>query len=226
MRAGRHPARGRLAGLEDGATNGAGGGSAVGGAIFVEEGGTLIMTSPTFTGTFTVAPGLATPGSAAQGGVAQGTIVFSQGGTGRLPLTIDVPAGPPLTFAVPDSLAGAGIYRKAGLGTLALTAANPNAQGQFRIAAGTLALGTNSPFGDDASIEGDGGALASSGGPRILPTPVSLLAGGLTVTGADNITLDGPMNQPARRWSARSTALLTAPAILTLAGTNTFPGDV
>ena len=76
---------------------------------------------------------------------------------------------------------------------MALTAANPNAQGQFRIAAGTLTLGLDAPFGGEASIEGDGGALASSGGARVLTTPVSLLAGGLNVTGADNITLNGPI---------------------------------
>ena len=111
---------GRLAGLVDGATNGAEAVRRSAAQSLSKKAGPDHDKSHLY-GDLHGCFGLATRGSAAQGGVAQGTIVFSQGGTGRLPLTMDVSAGPPLTFAVPDSLAGAGIYGKAGLGTLALT---------------------------------------------------------------------------------------------------------
>ena len=61
----------------DGTINGGGGGGALGGAIFVQDGGTLTMNDPAFTGPFMVTGGLGSNG-AREAGDAFGTLVFLQ----------------------------------------------------------------------------------------------------------------------------------------------------
>ncbi len=93
-----------------------GGGAALGGAVFVREGGTLILNDTAFQGSYTVIGGIA-GGSGATAGQAHGAVMFLDAGTST---TIGVSSGNTITIDANDAIAGAGALTKAGGGTLVL----------------------------------------------------------------------------------------------------------
>jgi autotransporter-associated beta strand protein len=205
----------------DGSNNGGGGGAGLGGAIFVEDGGTLTMNTPAtqaFTGTFSVAGGLATPGSSAEGGLGKGNLLFAQEGAN---LTLNIPTGTTQLISALGALAGRGTIRNTGAGTLRVADVNSatDVQGEFVTAGGTLEAGQDASFGL-ASIVGDGGALAAFNSPRNFTNAVTLLPGGLTVRGALGVELAGVVD-----GTGPLNAAMTA-ATLTLSGANTFAGTL
>ena len=113
-----------------------GGGAALGGAIFVRDGGTLIIDDSDFTGSYAVTGGTSTGEGGATGGEAHGEVFFLQGAGSNV--TLAVGDGDTIDFADDNSLAGDGILTKSGDGALVLGGTNGTFVGGIVVAAGLL----------------------------------------------------------------------------------------
>ncbi len=147
-----------------GTTGNGGGGAALGGAIYIEDGGTLMVT-----GSLTVNGSRVTSGSALAGataGSAFGAGIFLQGsGT----LTFDPAAGTTVTIAdaIADEFGSGGEsswgLQKDGAGTLVL-AGNNTYTGWTNISGGTLSVSSAANLGQSSDLYiGDGATLAITG---------------------------------------------------------------
>jgi hypothetical protein len=160
-----------------------GGGAALGGAVFVRDGGTLILTDTSFTGsTYTV-----TGGNGATAGGALGSVMFLNGVVNT---TFDVSAGTE-TISATDAIAGDGGFGKTGAGTLVLGGTD-SYTGATIVNAGTLqvdgAIVSNVTVDAGAALDGNGstgavtvaagGTLAPGDSPGILNTGNVTLAAG------------------------------------------------
>ena len=95
-----------------------GGGAALGGAVFVRDGGTLIINDGNFAGSYGVTGGTTAGAGGATAGQAHGSLMFLHGGSTT---TFNVSADNEVTFGVggsPSPTAGTGGIAKTGLGTL------------------------------------------------------------------------------------------------------------
>jgi Ca2+-binding RTX toxin-like protein len=186
------------AGGDFGGTGGAGGGAsggggaALGGAIFVRDGGTLIINdSTTFTGTFGVTAGTTGGGGGATAGQAQGELMFLHGsGT----TTLVVGTGQTRTLSGDDAIAGNGLLVKSGDGMLMLEDAHANFVGTARvdgglfrvdgaIAGAAVTINAGGTLGGNGSV---GNATVAAGGTLAAGASAGILGtGSLTlVTGA------------------------------------------
>lgn len=117
----------------DGGTTGGGGGAALGGAVFVRDGGTLIINDGTFNGSFTLAEGQG--GGNAEKGEAQGKVMFLHGTSTT---TLAISAANTRTIGDDDAIAGDGTFAKSGDGTLIISGDNANFVGTARVSDGVF----------------------------------------------------------------------------------------
>jgi hypothetical protein len=138
----------------DGIGAGGGGGAALGGAIFVRDGGTLILNDTDFTGSFSVTGG-AGGGGSASAGEAHGSVMFLNGTTNT---SFDVSAGVTETISTADAIAGDGGFTKTGAGALMLESSDSYTGGTI-LQAGTLEV---------AALDAAGiGKIAFAGAARL-----------------------------------------------------------
>ncbi len=136
-----------------------GGGSALGGAVFVRQGGSLTITDGAFAGTYGVtagAAGAATGGATA--GAARGRMFYLNAGGS---FTYDITSGS-RTLAGNDAIAGSGGLTKAGAGSLTISGTNGNFAGTTTVSAGSLlvdgsvvgmvTVGANGTLGGSGSV--------------------------------------------------------------------------
>ena len=144
-----------------------GGGAALGGAVFLAQGGQLMLDSTSFTGSYSV-----TAGTGFIDGDAVGPLAFLMPGT-----TLTNSVGPSLTRTLPDVIAGSGGLSKTGAGTLILSA-NNTYTGATTVSGGTLRIdGTQT--GSDITVQ-SGGTLQGTG----TVFNVTVNAGGTLAPGA------------------------------------------
>ncbi|MEP4433031.1 MAG: autotransporter domain-containing protein, partial [Hyphomicrobiales bacterium] len=144
-------------GAGDGDADG-GGGAALGGAVFVRDGGSLTIINSSFSGTYAVNEGTTGGAGGATNGEAQGAIFFLHGSaTTNLQINTGTQS-----FDGDDELAGNGNFTKSGVGTLEIGGANSNYTGELTVSDGTLTL---SDTGSIAATEVfvNGGTLAGNG---------------------------------------------------------------
>ncbi|WP_375596368.1 autotransporter-associated beta strand repeat-containing protein [Algihabitans albus] len=138
-----------------------GGGAALGGAIFVRDGGSLTLSNVTLGGTYSVTAGGTGRTGGATAGQAQGRVVFLHG-TGATDLNV---ASGSETLTGADALAGDGTLIKSGAGTLAITGANANYSGSVTLTEGTLSLGDSAALGTaGVTVNGANSTLAYGDG--------------------------------------------------------------
>jgi outer membrane autotransporter protein len=179
------PGTGGFGGGNGGAAGigGGGGGAGLGGAVFVQQGGTLNVA-----GAFNVSGGTVAAGAAGGGGggstpgSAFGSGIFLQGNG-----TIDLAPGAGVTLAISDGIAdqtgsgGVGVnagswsLTKSGPGTLVLSGANTYSGGTA-VNAGTLAV--NGSLGSGVTVN-NGGTLGGTG----TITNVAVMSGGVFAPG-------------------------------------------
>lgn len=184
---------------------GGGGGAALGGGIFVAEGGRLILGSGSIAGNL-VTGGTGGAGSifgfpyAGQSGVAFGTGIFIQGSgsatfapaVGTTQIIADVISDEYGT-GHPDNASQSASIEMQGLGTVVLAAANVYS-GRTTVRSGVLASGANfslaDGFGDDLGVFVEGGTLRSGHNQRVASLAVN--AGGTaSLTGGTFTSLAG-----------------------------------
>lgn len=185
------------AGGEFGGTGGAGtgasggGGAALGGAIFVRDGGILVINdSTTFSGTFGVTAGTTAGGGGATAGQAQGDLMFLHGGGTT---SFVVGTGQTRTLSGDDAIAGNGRLVKAGDGMLVLEDAQANFVGAARvdgglfrvdgaIAGAAVTVNAGATLGGNGSVGNatvaPGGTLAAGASAGILNTGNIALSAG------------------------------------------------
>ncbi len=156
-----------------------GGGAALGGAVFVRDGGSLIITDGSFAGTYGATAGTTGGAGGATAGTAQGQTIFLDG-TGTI--SLDITTGSQ-AIAGDDAVAGAGDLAKTGAGTLTVSGTNTSFTGTTTVTAGTLVVD-----GSLAAVTvGAGGTLAGGG------TIGTLITGGRVAPGNSIGTLaSGP----------------------------------
>lgn len=168
-----------------GANADGGGGGALGGAIFVRNGGTLNIIDGTTGGTYTVTRGDAGPGATggAQPGEQGGTFIFLDAGTTT---TFTVTGNQ--TVAGDNAIAGSGSIVKAGAGTLTLSGDNtinasggPVYTGSTTVDAGTLLI--SGSMASETTV--NGGTLDVSGN---LTSDTTVAGGTMLVNGIANGT--------------------------------------
>ena len=119
-----------------------GGGAALGGAVFVRNGGTLILNDGGFTGTYGVTAGTTGGAGGATDGAAEGKVMFLQGHGATTTLAIS--DGNISTIEGNDAIAGGGTLVKDGAGTLVIGNSDTGSNGKFHgavtVAAGLLAV--------------------------------------------------------------------------------------
>ena len=123
-----------------------GGGAALGGAVFVRDGGTLIISdggstasnavAAGFTGSYSVTAGTTGGTGGATAGKAQGTLMFLQGSGAAT--TLDISDGNTQTIGGDDAIAGAGTLIKDGDGTLVIAGLDFHFKGAATVAGGLL----------------------------------------------------------------------------------------
>jgi autotransporter-associated beta strand protein len=91
----------------------------LGGAVFVRDGGTLIIKNGGFAGNYSVTGGAA-GGTGAGAGQAHGSVMFVEGGT----TAFDIGAGRVQIIGDADAITGSGTLAKTGTGTLILSGTN------------------------------------------------------------------------------------------------------
>jgi len=198
---------------------GGGGGAAFGGAVFVREGGTLILENGGFSGTYTVTGGLGGGGTAAgEPGSAQGRVLYLMGGGGSVATMVSVGTGETVTFGGADAIAGSGGLTKSGDGTLSITGANNNYSGTTSLLAGTLSVSDSLALGTGGVIMDGGTLLAGAAGLSVANALTLDASGGTVDTDGNNATLAGAI-------SGTGGLTKTGTGSLTLTGTNTYSGN-
>jgi outer membrane autotransporter protein len=203
----------------DGAADGGGGGAGFGGAVFVRDGGTLIIRGST-----TLHDSAVTAGSGSGGGTngqAAGSGIYLQNAA----VTFDANAGH--TQTIEDDIsddtgngANSGSLRKTGAGTLVLNGSN-TFSGGLTIEEGTVRLGTDTAAGS-GTITTQGSVVDYANGVTIAnlinigsdTTQLQITTGTATQSG-DISETDGP--RPLEKTGAGT---------LILSGSNTFTGEL
>ncbi|WP_421707960.1 autotransporter domain-containing protein [Algihabitans sp.] len=169
-----------------------GGGAALGGAIFVRDGGRLTVVDGDFVGTYGVTGGATGGNGGATAGQAQGRKIFLHD-TASTDLRVTSGSR---SLSGADALAGDGTLIKSGDGTLAIDSANANFLGNVTLDGGTLSLGDSNALGSAAiTTKGstvaydDGIALTNSITVESDSTQLQVAAG--TATQAGDITESG-----------------------------------
>ncbi|MEQ9691431.1 MAG: hypothetical protein RLO48_17015, partial [Bauldia litoralis] len=155
---------------------GGGGGAALGGAIFVRDGGTLVIEDDVdFTGTYTVTGGTTSGAGGATAGQAQGKVFFLNGSGNA---TLAVAGGDTRSFDGDDWISGDGTLAKSGDGTLVLGGVNDHFLGNAVVAA-ALMLVDGSIANATATVQSG----ATLGGNGTVGT-IGVQAGGTLAPGA------------------------------------------
>jgi autotransporter-associated beta strand protein len=194
-----------------------GGGAALGGAIFVREGGTLILDAVALEGNFAVTGGSTTGEGGATGGDAAGTVMFLEAGSST---SIGVAAGKSHNIEIADAIAGDGGLTKAGSGTLAIWAEN-SYSGGTQLDGGTLHLVAKHAAGTGAITFGAGSQiLALSNSFESLPSGAYGFANQIVSFGkGDILDLENVLAEGARVLYAPETGILR---VFSLGETFTF----
>ena len=183
---------------------GGGGGAGLGGAVFVQEGGSLIFAGPLTIdgGLVTAGPGGGAGGTAGAAGLAFGSGIFLQG------------AGPPVAFApgagetqvvaddIADQSSGGGArargLTKSGAGTLILSGTNTFGSAAT-VDAGTLlvdgSIATSVTVNNGGTLGGAGSiahaVTVNSGGTLSPGNPAAILnTGGMNLTAGSTLTIE------------------------------------
>ncbi len=220
---------------------GGGGGAGMGGAIFVQEGGSLTISGPLTVDGNTVAGGSG-GGAGAGGGSALGAGLFLQGNN-SVTFTPGVGETQSLANAITDQTgsggtggnAGTGNINKSGAGTLVLSA-NNTYSGTTTIAAGTLQVGsggTTGTLGSGAVVDNatllfnrsdsltvsnalsGSGAVVQQGSGTLVLTGTNSYSGGTTVSAG---TLQG------NATSLQGNIVDNASVVFDQTGTGTYAG--
>ncbi|HEY4135684.1 MAG TPA: autotransporter domain-containing protein [Alphaproteobacteria bacterium] len=217
---------------------GGGGGAALGGAVFVRDGGSLTITDGDFTGAYGVtagAGGTAGGGVGGTAGQAQGTVMFLHGTAST---TVEITGANSRTIAGTGAIAGDGALAKTGSGTLVISGANADYSGATTVSAGTLAVGATDALGsggvtlDGGTLRGDASAtlansLTLTAASRINANSGASLTLGGGISGAgQNLTVDGAGDTTLSGVIATGTGGLTkdGAGTLTLTGANSYSG--
>jgi len=196
---------------------GGGGGSAYGGAVFVRQGGTLVIEDSSFAASNTVTAGLGGTGTTngAAGSAAGGALYLMSGVTA----TYSVSSG---TQSVASDIAGSGGLGKTGVGVLALSAANT-------YSGGTTATGGLINF-SAANNFGTGTVTLNGGGLQWASGTATDISGRLTAIGSAGATFDTNGNTVTFASALSGTGGVTladsnaTPGMLTLSGANSYTG--
>ena len=201
----------------NGSGNGGGeGGDALGGAIFVRDGGSLTILDGAFTGTYGVARG--TGGIGGADGQAQGRKLYLHANAAT---DLRITSGS-RSLAGNDALAGDGTLTKSGAGTLVIEDANANFRGGVTLDAGTLSLGDSNALGTaGVTVGGTGTALAYADGIA-LANALTLNADGTRLeVAAGSATQSGSITETGGVRSLEK----TGGGSLTLTGNVSHTGD-
>ena len=211
---------------------GGGGGLGAGGDIFVQGGGILTLAGGQFADG--VVKGGASGGGYVNGGAggAYGGGIFIQGGTAAAPATITLGAGQTagqtttISGGIADEAgsvsgaAGVGGVIVAGLGTVALDAADTYAGGTLVDAGATLEIGAADEIGSGA-LTLDAGATLETIGVFAMANRISLAGlAHFDIAASDALTLSGPIGDGAQAGGL----VLEGLGALTLTGADAFSG--
>ncbi|WP_369062390.1 autotransporter-associated beta strand repeat-containing protein [Caulobacter sp. 73W] len=197
-----------------------GGGAALGGAIFVRDGGSLTIRNPDFAGDYAVTGGAA--GAAASAGVrgasgqALGSLAYLQGSTGGA-LALEIATSASITET--NAIAGARDLAKGGAGTLSLAGGNADFTGEIRVQDGTLDIRHSAALGSTA------------GGVYVEPDARLTLQGGVSI-GAEALQIgrDAILENVsgANSWAGAIVfhAAAVASTVTSTAGTLTLSGAI
>jgi len=214
VHSGVHPGSGGFAG-GNGADVG-GGGGALGGAVFVRQGGSLIIQSSSqssdMSGNIVTA---GAGGSGATAGSAYGSGIFVNGTN---TLTFTPAAAQTITFSDvlgDEASNGGSAANKASLtlngsGTLLLSNANKYA-GTTTVTSGSLTANNNAALGTSTLAFNGGTLQQTTGGTISLSNPITVSASNGTIGGSNNLTLSG-------------NSTLTGNKLITNTGTTTLSG--
>ncbi len=206
------------------ADGGAGGGGAgLGGAIFVQNGGSLTLSGPLTVNGNTVTGG----GTGAAAGSAFGSGLFLQG-NGTLSVTAATGQTQTISDAIADQTgsggtggnAGSWALTKNGAGTLVLSGANTYSGGTT-VSAGTLSISSDGNLGN-------GGTLALQNGTTLAFTASGTYTHAMTITG--DPTFDVTAGQTATQsgvivdGGSAGDIVKTGAGTLVLSGANTYTG--
>ncbi|MCX5790385.1 MAG: autotransporter domain-containing protein [Elusimicrobia bacterium] len=215
-----------------GDASGGGGGAGLGGAIFVQQGGTLFIQA--------TANGNGIDGTTAAAGGAGGTNASNgQGLGGAIFLTqgsaVNFNIGAGIDMGVASSIDGdgqdAGLVKN-GAGRLTLSAANTY-NGGTTINAGTLSVSNDANLGftGNSDLDQDPGKITFGGSSTLQTTGNVTSARAITIAGASTVaTIDTDGNNTTLSGIISGTGALTladsagTPGTLTLSGDNTYRG--
>lgn len=196
---------------------GGGGGAGMGGAIFIEQSGQLILTTSSLTGS-SVTGGAA--GTGAQAGGAYGAPLFMQSGSSA---TFNIPSSTTVTLNGPiESNQGyqTSSFTKTGAGTLVLTGSNTYGS-TTAISQGTLSLSSGS-LPSDTALSVASGATYNISATTAGSTLQSLTGSGSVVLGSKTLTLQlTAPNTFDGQISGSGTLVKAGSSTLTLTGANT-----
>lgn len=162
-----------------------GGGAALGGAVFVRDGGTLTITDGTFGGTYSVTGGSTGGTGGATAGQALGSVMFLDTNTTT---TLDISGTDTLEGA--NALAGGGTLNKDGSGILEVDSSNANFTGSANVLAGTLRLTGNDALTGAQSVSVDATAFLDLA--NTTQTLQVLNLQGTADIGSGTLTLESP----------------------------------
>ncbi len=182
-----------------------GGGAALGGAVFVRDGGTLTITDTAFGGVYSVAGG-----TGAGAGQAQGTVMFLHG-TGATTLNVSGSQ----TIAGTGAIAGDGELSKTGTGDLTISGANANYSGTTTITQGTIAIGAANSLGTGTIAFGDG-AIQSNAAVTVA-NAINITTNAAFNPNGNDTTLSGTISGGGRLTKSGS-------GTLTISGNNNYAG--
>ncbi|MDP1966386.1 MAG: autotransporter domain-containing protein, partial [Reyranella sp.] len=206
------------------ATGGGGGGAGLGGAVFVQQGGTFNIA-----GAFNVSGGTVTAGAGggtggATAGSAFGAGIFLQGNG-----TVNIAPGAGVTQTISNAIAdqtgsggtggnaGAGAIAKSGAGTLVLSAAN-TFTGGTTVTGGLVNFAAANNFGSGSVALNGGGLQWATGTTTDISSQLAALGagGGTFDTNGNNVSFGTALNGGALTKTGSGT--------LTFTTTNTYSG--
>jgi fibronectin-binding autotransporter adhesin len=187
------------------------GGSAFGGAVFVRQGGALIIADGSIGASNTVTAGLGGLGPInGMPGSASGGALYLDAGVAA---TYQVAGG---SQTAASDIAGPGSLGKTGAGTLVLGAAN-SYTGGTALNAGALVLGNAAALGAGALTMAAGTTLQFTPSGLAIANPIALAGDPTIDTGANNETLSGVI-------SGSGSLIKAGTGTLTLTGAETYSG--